>query len=427
MTTGINTIAENVEKVLQFNSRFDINEDSVPTLIESWYTNKKHLLNNLFNGEMIVKTDEEVTIEKDLTELESIFKTFLSDVYIYSTYVGDLKEFLSEQGMEAFFKNQVLKDYKLDEREIRKGMKISRSMKYFIKDKNILEKIQNRYSMILQDLTIKGKLVLSIHPLDYLSISETNYKWHSCHSLDGEYASGNLNYMTDSCTIVAYLASDEETVLRNFSTVNWNSKKWRMLFYLDKDYNLIVGSKNYPFKSEALTEKSFNALKDLIKDKQWEEREIIYNKAEAKSIISDAKDTVHFNDCLLSSTYRGWYCKSTEYTNETIEIGAPFRCLQCDDEVVTIGGSDFRCSSCSGIVECSCCGCAVDETEIVYCNDIPYCEDCAWDVLCYCEGCNQYFEPDGGEIEWFENLEAYYCNDCAESLEPDELEDECYE
>ena len=43
---------------------------------------------------------------------------------------------------------------------------------------------------------MEGYLYLSIHPLDYLSISETNHGWRSCHALDGEYRNGNLSYLT---------------------------------------------------------------------------------------------------------------------------------------------------------------------------------------------------------------------------------------
>ena len=48
--------------------------------------------------------------------------------------------------------------------------------------------------MILQDVKVSGDLVLSVHPLDYLSISDNNHNWYSCHSLDGEYGAGNLGY-----------------------------------------------------------------------------------------------------------------------------------------------------------------------------------------------------------------------------------------
>lgn len=415
---------KSVEEVVQYNARYNVAEESIPSLIEEWERNKSHLI-DLLGGQLLIKSEDYVSVEKSILELEVIFKDFLSEISIYNLYysceIEQMKEFLRIQGVEAFFENKVVNDFEIGSKMIRKGAKISRSLRFFVPEKQVLDRIQTKYSMILQDLCVTGRLIISVHPLDYLSLSENKHNWHSCHALDGEYASGNLNYMTDKHTIVAYLASDEEYELPNFDKVKWNSKKWRMLFYLDEDFNLLVGAKNYPFKSESLTDKCFVKIQDLI-GKTFTPKEKL-DKDRAKEIMSDTKYTVHFNDCLLSNTHRGWYSHTEDYDGEVIEIGNPVLCLQCRSEFISIGNTDFRCPECSGISECVCCGYPVDEDDVVYFADETYCRECAWEHLGYCESCCEYYYED--EVTYYESHGECYCDDCAEGLEDIVLEDEC--
>ena len=77
---------------------------------------------------------------------------------------------------------------------------------------------------------------MSIDPYDFLSISDNNHNWSSCHNLfDGEYRVGNLNYMADSVTMVGYYCSNDlfDEELEAFGNIKtWNSKKWRVLIHL---------------------------------------------------------------------------------------------------------------------------------------------------------------------------------------------------
>lgn len=423
-------LAQQVESVLEEHCVGQINEDVVPAMIEDWRQAKSRFI-DAFGGELMIRSDDLVTIERNSAELELIFLEFLSDLSIYQLYHSDFKltefrDFLKEQGAEAFFANKVVTDYTIDSKMFKKGMKISRTFKSFMSNSELLNKLQTRYSMILQDLKITGYLYLSVHPLDYLSISETNHNWHSCHSLDGEYANGNLNYMLDSTTVVAYLASDEIGKLRNFGDVEWNSKKWRMLFYIGEDNQVMAGSKNYPFTSTDFTTKCFTKLQNLFGG-SWVEPKQIKSRQEAQKYMYNGDNTVHFNDCLLSNTQRGWISYTDNWNNVKMEVGRPFICIECGIEEVTLGDTNFACSECSGMVECICCGNPTYHTETVICDGEAYCEDCAWDVLVYCEDCDNYFHPDFDEVVYIESADIYCCADCAEAYDEIELEDSCYE
>ena len=103
---------------------------------------------------------------------------------------------------------------------------------------------------MIQENSITGTLCFSVHPLDYLSISENTYNWASCHSLDGDYRAGNLSYMLDSSTIVCYLRGANNVKLPLFpDDVPWNSKKWRVLLFFSDKQDIIFAGRQYPFTS----------------------------------------------------------------------------------------------------------------------------------------------------------------------------------
>jgi hypothetical protein len=61
----------------------------------------------------------------------------------------------------------------------------------------------------LQQNKITGRLCFSVHPLDFLSMSENNCGWRSCQALDGDFRAAALAYMIDSSTVVAYIEEED--------------------------------------------------------------------------------------------------------------------------------------------------------------------------------------------------------------------------
>lgn len=114
----------------------------------------------------------------------------------------------------------------------------------------MLQDLASRYMQLTQ---VTGYIYLSVHPMDYLTISENAANWTSCHALDGDYRMGNLSYMADNATIVAYLASDE---MQHFKclpdNMKWFSKKWRMLLHINNNSEIVYFNKQYPFEHQEL-------------------------------------------------------------------------------------------------------------------------------------------------------------------------------
>lgn len=182
--------------------------------------------------------------------------------------IGDLYYFLEQLEVGDFFNNLTSKDYTVYRAEtntyvnIPKGQKVLKSFKYFI-DGDKLKLLQQEASMLIQQNCVTGHLCLSIHPLDYLSISENTFNWRSCHSLDGDYGAGNLEYMADKSTVVCYLKADKNAILPHFPEhIPWNNKKWRCLLFFDDYCEFVMMGRQYPF----FTESSLTKITSLLRE-----------------------------------------------------------------------------------------------------------------------------------------------------------------
>lgn len=196
-------------------------------------------------------------------EKENRFEKF---IYPYesawdSIIENEFAKYLKYQ-KDGFFNNEVMYDYVYNEKKITKGMKLSKSFKFFFSELDLLRSIQDKYSEYIQQEKITGQLCISVHPLDFLSSSENTHGWRSCHSLDGEFRAGNLSYMCDNNTLICYLRSDEETKLPRFpDDVPWNNKKWRMLIHISNERGMVFFGRQYPMEIEGIHEIIFNYLK----------------------------------------------------------------------------------------------------------------------------------------------------------------------
>lgn len=356
----------------------------IKRLLREWASNKAALLHSpLFNGELIRNLGEvNITPNADDDENKYYLSDFCCKLHDYRLegkicwYEFDaLTEFLEAQS-DGFLTNQVTNDYSIYDIFLNKGRKISRCIKYFIKDEEKVREIQDLYSTYIQKRKIRGELCISIHPLDFLSSSENTYKWRSCHALDGEYKGGNLSYMIDPTTIVCYIKGQDGVKLPRFpESVPWNDKKWRMLIHIDpKDAGFVAFGRPYPFASDDLRNLIYEKFKRIYSDINFSPLEQIeYNeyeypaydfitgeykiqKSSAKSInfhgqhiprvrVVDDSEGTCFYDLLESSFYDFWYFYNEE-KNEVpfLRIGLSPCCVYCGASCPT--SEYFLCGDC---------------------------------------------------------------------------------
>ena len=209
----------------------------------------------MMNG-MIYELDTPVTFELDTSAKEQKLNEFLD--WVCREYGEDMWSFFREN-YDGILENKLTAPWG----DFPKGMRLSKVlMKVFGLD---AEDVRQKLSMLIQSNKVTGKLCMSVHPLDFLSASETNHGWRSCHALDGEYRSGNISYMVDKCTIMMYLKSDApDTKLPRFpADVPWNDKKWRCYFYVDNTNHTIYAARQYPFHSDTALELAAQMFKQF--------------------------------------------------------------------------------------------------------------------------------------------------------------------
>lgn len=116
------------------------------------------------------------------------------------------------------------------------------------------------HSLIHNQRKIVGEISLSIHPLDYWTMSDNTNGWDSCMSWEnyGGYRQGTVEMMNSPAVVVAYMSSKEPM---RIGDLNWNNKKWRQLFIVDK--KVILGVKSYPYYNDQLTVEIIKWIKEL--------------------------------------------------------------------------------------------------------------------------------------------------------------------
>lgn len=249
-------IQKQFEQVISYSQNYLYQEEvtiNATNLFNDWWWNKKHLRSDLpfFNDDRwIYEYPETVSFGLDENTKRERLDRFVRELWDFPL----LQDFL-RKNKANFFENRIVEDYKAPNGTCRRGMKIIKAFKYFFSnDMETLKRLQDEASAILNEDKIEGKFCVSIHPLDYISISDNDHNWHSCHAMNSDYRAGNLCYMADRHTVVCYVKTGEDRKISNFpDEVPWNSKKWRMLLFFDIGGDFVMAGKQYPLQSgEAL-------------------------------------------------------------------------------------------------------------------------------------------------------------------------------
>lgn len=290
-----------------------------------------------------------------------------------------------------------LKDFNDQEQKvvIQPGEKLIRVLHKLAKILHIEEEYEEfriKHSMVLNQQTYHGTLSLSIHPIDFMTMSDNTYSWTSCMSWqdNGCYREGTLECMNSPYVVVGYLKGSEPFKEGGHEFPN---KKWRELFIVHED--IIMGVKGYPYTSDDLEKACVNWLRDLaIKNWSWE-----FPEAEPAPADANECNTWHYagetyvrhfdfdfmyNDTFSDRTIHYAHFPKDCDTNSTyISLDACVRCIICGDYLDSDdcdGGMGIVCcESCNGVLRCSCCGERLRSHEVSYTlNDEPLCEYC-WD------------------------------------------------
>ena len=439
-----------VSEILDYNMN---GSASVPSILQSWSKNKQDLYER-FGNKTIVKTDEISLEVEDESEISASFRQYKVKGEQYFTTKRKHNEFWDflnyGVGVEGFKENLVRYDWDSRDRDrqhgidvnadgykpsvkISKGAKFSKSLKAFFDLRNdesgeqadLLKDLQSLYSTYRQNFSSKrqGRLFLSIDPYDYLTISDNNHNWSSCHSMyDGEYRVGNLNYMADGVTVVGDYASDDlcdEDIDAFHGIMNWNSKRWRVLIHMEvvDGKMTAVYNKQYPFKSEKLLEELDKLVQTVCEDAN--PSTFLPYEDVRRNFITMGYDTCHYNDL-----GRGGECfvrmdnqllESAEPSDGLI-IGEPVLCLECGNHITDRADSG-RCDYCESDYYCEDCDGYYNEDDMVYIEeeDIYVCYSCYEERHAQCGECGDEYHRE--DLRYVELLNKEMCYNCIEKLQ----------
>ena len=451
-------IQEQFNKVIAYSQ--GILEPNTDKLFADWLEAKRDFI-EAFNGQLIYEMPEKISFELGSKEKELRLEDLVS--MIENRYGnGELADFI-RANKEGFFSNQVVANYQHGIVTIPKGMKLIRAFKFFEDNSMALEAMQNAASMIIQEDKVEGYLCLSVHPLDFLSTSENTHNWRSCHALDGEYRSGNLSHMVDSSTFICYLKSSRQEKLPNFpNDVPWNSKKWRVLFYMSDRWDMVFAGRQYPFS----TETGLDYVKNKIfpkanlgefspwlskKYRSFEEKGVYSNFAHTyvpvvdgliplNELMVNEPGSLQFNDVLSSSCYDALYAYRQkesaffkhmyvpQHKTTRFHVGGKCNCTRCGEYPIEITSS-FMCNECEleyGDSEddmfayCPCCGSRYFYDDGVWVNDDEecVCPNCAATETTECDCCGERYYSQN--IIFSRKHDKNLCPHCWEEIKEEE-------
>ena len=452
-------IQKDFDKVLCYSqNQTEVNTDS---LFEKWFKAKERFIEKMGN-QLIYESPYDVAITLPKEAREQRINNYIEIVRRIS---GEIGEFL-ETEKDGLLDNKVCIETSIRNQTIPVGMKIGKALHKFFDVYCSAEKLEwiiQELSRLIQENTISGRLCLSVHPLDFLSLSENQHKWRSCHALDGEYRGGNLSYMCDEVTVITYLKSKEDTILPHFpSDVPWNNKKWRCLMFFDKDRHLVWAGRQYPFTSKSALDfvnsklldefnyfdkphcymgnlpnwnyQTFKNVIPLFTENSNESYELntpylLWHNGmyPISNFIKDHKYSYAYNDLLNSHFYTPVYLEYgyTNFANTTIPpivIGGEAPCIHCgknhffDSQTMLCDTDVLTCTDeeMDGISVCPMCGERFLEDEGYTYNGELYCRECYEDMdIRTCPHCGEDFSAyDGYRDEKTETL--YCCKHCYE-------------
>ena len=250
-----------------------------------------------------------------------------------------------------------------------------------------LQDFINIHSCVMNDAKLKGTLCLSIHPLDYMTMSDNQHDWSSCMSWveEGCYRLGTVEMMNSKSVVVAYLKSNDGTVYK-IGNNTWNSKKWRQLIIVDSDF--ICGVKCYPYRCDELTEMAIKWLMELgSKNMGWNYTDHIFK--------SNCTEAEYKEDTLVQFNF--------ETTNMYNDFGTTTHLFVLAENFNYIGRYNYVYS---GVPECMVCGdcdCDFEDTQYLACTN---CDD-----SCTCYNCGTAMSRDD-TYELDGELYCQYCYDC---------------
>lgn len=399
--------------IAEYGDEYHSPKNSVPLshILRFWDSAKSDLF-SLFGNQLILKypityTQPEEDIIQECIEdpelgtllsgLKTAFYIFDSttDQYEYSSlfYLNRLIPPKSSSANDLpYYVRYNGKEYKVSPNT--KSIRILGKMARDTKDPGILdlyEKLRIVLSQHTNQKELHGNLCLSIHPLDYMTMSDNDSGWDSCMSWvnQGDYRAGTVEMMNSPYVVVAYVESEHKQATFAGS-ITWNNKKWRELFLVTP--NLITEIKPYPYDNEFFTKETLRRLGALQSEANFSDafkmpvRKTFIHKD--KELVFRPQATYMYNDFGLTASNKHWAIineNNLDSWQTHINYSGAMNCMSCGEEI---------------------------EYNTDYSNEV-FCAPCLGETTFTCDWCGRTVRNGNESSYWIEN--HLLCEDCWEN------------
>ena len=259
---------EGLEKLILHLS--NLNEDlriDIREHLNNWAKNKSHLY--LAFGKKL-KLEKE--IELDFSGDSNYVKCLISKFYQEITQ-AKVKRFLKSCSNAEVVMNCLNRNVSFENVKFRAGDKISKCIGKILDLYDITpaekDSVLIKFSMLIQGVKAKGSAVLSIDPVDYITMSENNSNWESCHSMSGCFRTGPFAYLQDSSTTISYVKPKDDCVFTygDGKTLTYSNKNWRQIVLFSKELKYATQLRQYPYTSQANQSTVANIVMNILNAK----------------------------------------------------------------------------------------------------------------------------------------------------------------
>jgi len=392
------------------------------------YHKNKQMLKEVFKNQLI--NEKEITIENRKETIKKLYNVISKNKSLLSKLFGFFPQYYYIfTNTYIYYDNKINIKITIKDKKFPEGTKSFKVLNYLSKLTNIdIEQFRIEISKALQYKRLKTTLCLSIHPLDFLTLSDNNSNWSSCLSIlnNGYYHQGIIEMLNSPYIFIAYCKSKEN--YENSKGLIWNNKIIRSLILYNKDFVLPI--KEYPSRNNLfITE----AVKFFLEISGLQGKQEIYSPyfgevmTEPERIPKIFSTNIMYNDIMEDDYDRPiWLTRPREEWGETVvNYSGACTCMSCGQEFDTYGSeaNHLVCPECGGFIPCAQCGADCSEDEEIYdengdrichyCYDYnnrkcPICEEIVGGMNMTClgieietqvnwiEGCRNCLRPDVG-------------------------------
>lgn len=236
-----------------------LNQYVLDRMIDEHVSRKEHIF-KLFGNKL--RVEKEVNMALSYAEGYGIKEIFKNELLENKKFIF-AASFINYISVDEFLANTLEREIQIFNITLSKGMKVSKALMRLVLPEDQHE-ISTKHSMINQSLFTKGKVVLSIDPCDYVTMSSNSSGWKSCHRLNGgEYRTGPIAYLNDSSSVICYVESSTPCKFwygnKQYEHTN---KTWRQIALVNPDATFAIQERQYP--NSSLTNQ--NAVSQLFRE-----------------------------------------------------------------------------------------------------------------------------------------------------------------